>query len=219
MIKGSASFQAARDDGMDLDGLGAWGVEIQAVESEAGEQTETGAKKQFKFKLFSDGKENRNRDIVEMKGMQTANFMKNPVIFYQHDWDSDDAVIGNMTSIEVNGRGEMIGTLEFHGLDEKSRRVEERVDARILRAGSIGHFPIVEEKIDEDEDDAWLLGKEYKRDWLYIGRYRITKSDLAEFSIVHMPADPSAVRRQNLRSASDGDILQALLQAARNIRP
>lgn len=217
MIRGSASFQAARDDGMDLDGLGAWGVEIQGVESEADEQT--GAKAQFRFKLFTGGKENRNRDIVELKGMKTANFMKNPVIFYQHDWDSEDAVIGNMTSIEINGRGEMIGTLEFHGLEEKSRKVEAKVAARILRAGSIGHFPITEEKIDEDEDDAWLLGKEYKRDWLYIGRYRITESDLAEFSIVHMPADPDAVRRQNLRSASDGDILQALLQAARNIRP
>ena len=215
MIRGSASFQAARDDGMDLDGLGAWGVEIQGVESEADEQT--GAKAQFRFKLFADGKENRNRDIVHAKGMRTRNYMRNPVIFYQHDWDSPDAVVGNMKSIERDEKGEIFGTFEFHGLDEKSRDIERRVAAGVLRAGSIGHFPIEQKFLDEDDDDSWLFG--IRHPWFYIGRTEITKSDLAEFSIVHMPADPSAVRRQNLRSASDCDILQALVQGVRNIRP
>ena len=72
------------------------------------------------------------------------------------------------------------------GITKESRRNEKLVAAGVLRAGSVG-FLGEEVLLDANDDEAWGT-------WGYEGRIAFPKMELLEYSIVGIPADPTALR-------------------------
>ena len=140
----------------------------------------------YKFTLFSN-KLNRNGWLVEPEGMHTENYLANPVVLHQHK--SQDFPIGK--SINLKATKTKMESGEFDEEDDLAMEVKGKYDRGYMNAVSIGYLPIEQELLNPDEvdqDDWWAM---------LFADYRITESELLEFSTVTVPADPTAIRRQS----------------------
>lgn len=168
----------------------------------------------YRFKLFSETPGvNRNGWLLRVDGVQTDNYMGNPVIYFNHDWQrSRDTVypVANMVGFVKKGKS-LYGDMVFHGLTEKSVEVERLVKARVLRAGSVSYIPLEEEMLEPDDPDNWFY------DW-YIGPMEIKKADLLEFSIVNIPADPTALRQAKMQNSDPISAIKSMLKEIEGIR-
>lgn len=115
---------------------------------------------------------------------QLANFQANPVLLFGHD--ADRLPIGT-AQVEVVGEGDaaqLEATLEFDQADPFAARVAGAWDRGLLRAVSVGWFPADPSEVRDvfDDQTGAFLFTEYPR------------NELAELSVVPIPANPDAVR-------------------------
>ena len=124
----------------------------------------------------------RDGDIINVKGWQLENYLKNPVFLWGHIYSG--APIGAATKVI---RRRSPNRLEFHlrfptlGIHPFADMILELFNERIMNASSVGFIPKEWEKIDE-EDDSWFSPK------------RFIKQELLELSAVSVPANPYAVQ-------------------------
>jgi len=127
-------------------------------------------------------------EVLRVKGMDLARFRKNPVVLDTHQRGSSDDVIGKAT---VRKEGKTLITRVRFARDEKSQRVAQKVEDGILRAVSIG-FTVDPSKIRELADgEVDGDGDEEVRGPAIV----LNRSELHEISIVPVPADEDALRR------------------------
>lgn len=102
-------------------------------------------------------------------------FMENPVLLYQHDWDK---IIGNIVEFKiVDGQEEGTNGLWVKGKLSNAKDVED-VKTKI-REGSLKTFSIGYNELDSDYDKATETNI-------------VTKLELLEISIVTIPCNPFA---------------------------
>ena len=122
-----------------------------------------------------------------MEGMTTQNYENNPVVMYAHDTVGRTAAaglpIGRTTKLS-RVDGQLKADFEFLEDDAFAQRVRNAWDKRFLNAASVSWLPLDSERGEGD-------------------RIRITKSDLLEWSIVAVPADPDALREAHARMLDD----------------
>ena len=94
--------------------------------------------------------------------------------------ESGGLPIGRTRELRRDGSGRLVADFEFLGEDAFAQRVKNAWDKGFLRAASISWLPI------EGEPSEG-------------GRWRDTRSDLLEWSIVAVPADPDALRESQSR--------------------
>ena len=121
----------------------------------------------------------RNGDDLNLRGMSFKNYRKNPVVLWAHD-----AYVGipiaKTLKIGHDDQGRIEADFEFNSEDEFAARVENGWNNGFIRSASIRYLPtkVVEVRNEEGKVD----------------RLRIEESDLVEWSLVPIPADPDAVK-------------------------
>ena len=121
----------------------------------------------------------RNGDELNLRGVDFQNYLKNPVVLWSHD-SFGGIPIGKTLEIDHDDKGRIVADFQFNSDDEFAARVENAWNGGFIRAASIRFMPTkVVEMLDEQ-------GR--------VDRLRIEESDLLEWSLVPIPADPDAVK-------------------------
>ena len=125
------------------------------------------------------------RDDFELvlSGVKTENYMRNPVVMWAHDTigvtDSGGLPVGRTTSLSRGDGDAIVAEFEFLPDDPFADRVRNAWDQGYIRAASISWKPEDVEEVDRG--------------------FRINTSDMLEWSIVAIPADPDALRTAHQR--------------------
>lgn len=117
---------------------------------------------------LSTDSEDRHGDIVKQSWV-LKNFKKNPVVVDSHKYDSIFHILGSMPKIGVR-EGALKGEIEFNTVSFEGFMAEKMVEKGFVNAGSVGFIPL---EFDE--------------------KGNISKSELLEFSLVSVPANPEAL--------------------------
>ena len=122
---------------------------------------------------------------VDIDGMDFSNYQKNPVVLFAHDFsgrtESGGLPIGRTLRLERTPDGRIRAEFEFLSGDPFADRVRNAWNRGFLRGASIG-WRAIEARPNER------------------GRgVRIVRSELIEWSIVAVPADPDALRGAHSR--------------------
>lgn len=114
----------------------------------------------------------RDNDTVDPNGWDLANYRRNPVVLWAHDYS--ELPVGKATEIAVTSDGKLKATCEFatHAFAET---VFQMVKGGFLRATSVGFAP---KRYEVNEKRGGLDFKE---------------QELLEYSIVPVPANPEAL--------------------------
>ena len=121
----------------------------------------------------------RNGDELNLRGISFKNYRKNPVVLWAHD-SYQGIPIAKTVKIGHDEQGRIVADFEFNSDDEFAARVENAWNGGFIRAASIWYKPTkVVEMLDEQ-------GR--------VDRLRIEESELLEWSLVAVPADPDSVR-------------------------
>jgi HK97 family phage prohead protease len=123
--------------------------------------------------VISSPNEDRDGDVLDMRGCVLDNYKRNPVVLFGHDYKS--LPVGAATNIDVNPDAIHASWRWLEG-DAFADRVKNAFNQGILRAASVGFRPL------SQEPRAGSKGVNYKQ-W-----------ELLEFSLVPVPANPEAVR-------------------------
>jgi HK97 family phage prohead protease len=118
----------------------------------------------------------RDGHVIEMIGLSIANYMRNPIVLFQHQPDSP---VGVTTALGVYG-GDLMGVIAFApaGASPLADQICSLTKGNVLRGISIGFDPIEMEPLDPKKGSR--------------GGMHITKAELLEISVVSVPADTSA---------------------------
>ena len=120
---------------------------------------------------------------VDLDGMDFSNYEKNPVVLYAHDHtgrtDSGGLPVGRTLRLARTSAGEIRAEFEFLTGDAFAERVRNAWERGFLRGASIGWRPV----------ETRPSGR----------GVRAVRSELLEWSIVAVPADPDALRDVYLR--------------------
>ena len=121
----------------------------------------------------------RNGDELNLRGISFKNYRKNPVVLWAHD-SYQGIPIAKTLKIDHDDKGRIEADFEFNSEDEFAARVENAWNGGFIRGASIRYMPT---KVVEVRNEA---GE--------VERVRIEESDLLEWSLVPIPADPDSVR-------------------------
>lgn len=147
--------------------------------------------------LVSTDDVDRMGDIVEPDGIDLANYRKNPVILWAHDYYTPP--IGSAMWIRRQEHG-LLAKPRWASTDF-AQQIKLLYDEGHLRAWSIGFLVKEWERITAKDDDGndKLTG------------YRYTKTELLEFSAVPVPANPEALSEAFARGLVVGKALREQL--------
>ena len=148
------------------------------TEIEAGADDRT-----IKF-IISTGSADREKDIINPTGWDTANYLKNPVVLFAHDYNS--LPVARTTSLRQEG-DTLIAEAEFadESLNPAAEQVYQMLRQGYLRGASVGFRP---------------LTFQYNEDR---GGVDFEKQELLEFSVVPVPANPGALMSAGLAGSGD----------------
>ena len=127
---------------------------------------------------LSDSSIDRDRERFDTSGWNLKEFKKNPVLQWSHD--ATIPAIGKVINPKIKEE-RLVGKIEFDSEDAFAQKIERKVRAGYISAGSVGFFPMQVEIPEDDKSDLQLI-------------YR--KQELREFSICNVPANPNALVEQ-----------------------
>lgn len=121
--------------------------------------------------VINSGQIDREGERIAIEGIDTENFMKNPVLMLSHDYN--EFPIGKFTRIWLDSEKGLMGAVKFAKDQLKvARDAYELVKAGFLKGVSIGVRPL-----ESEEQDGVTV---------------YTKSEMLEASLVSIPADAKA---------------------------
>jgi len=140
--------------------------------------------------VFSDGSVDRVGDTIDPNGWDLSAYKRNPVVLFAHD--SSAPPIGRTQHVWSDGT-RLLGDIKFAPPEtyEFADTIFRLIRDGFLRSGSVGFIPI-DYEFSKDADRPF--GIDFKR------------QELAEFSIVPVPANANALieaRAKGLLSSSD----------------
>ena len=139
---------------------------------------------------------------LDFGGLSTERYLRNPVVMWAHDIlgrsESGGLPIGRTRELTRDSAGRLVADFEFLSEDAFAQRVKNAWDKGFLRAASISWMPV---------EGGPSEG----------GQWRDTKSDLLEWSIVAVPADPDALRESQSRMIREL-VAEASESASREVR-
>ncbi len=138
----------------------------------------------------------RDNDVIDVKGMNLKNYKKNPVFIWAHRGsETPENVMGSAKKVWVDGKNLMF-KLEFLDMDINPRAdmVYKMFKSKALRAFSIGFAP--------DWEKASYNEKR--------GGFDFPTSELLEISAVPVPANPAALTNElkQLEKTGNADELE-----------
>jgi HK97 family phage prohead protease len=142
-------------------------------------ETEALADKRQIRVICSTGQVDRSGDVVVQTGIDVSNFAGTRTVLWNHDQDQP---IARCVEIGIKA-GHLEALVEFPeaGVSAKSDEIYGLVKAGIINGVSIGFIPLDAEPVDGKSPRKGL---------------RFDKSELLEFSLVSVPANPGAIITQ-----------------------
>lgn len=127
--------------------------------------------------------EDRDGDVVRVAGWDTANFEKNPVVFYGHDYRGNSVKfpVGTAKVSKDLANRRLVFDIQFTESHDDAKTVKALVDEGILRTTSVGFIP-KQYNVIVDPESQMVKGREY------------VSQELLEISVVPLPSNPNAVR-------------------------
>lgn len=119
----------------------------------------------------------RGGDVVRQSGWELANFKRNPVYQWAHNYGIPP--LGIVPKIWVEGKS-LLNTVKFDLKDPFAADISRKFDARILRAQSVGFRAI---EFEERKSKGFFQD------------YEFTKQELLEISAVPIPMNQRALRK------------------------
>lgn len=146
----------------------------------AGKATDRTAARTRRFTITTE-RTDRQGDIIRAAGVQIDMFMRNPVVLFAHQ--ARMPPIGTATAIIPRKRS-IDADVDFFSADVYpfADTIFRIIEAGGLRAASIGFIPVSWERI-AGKEEGTTIGFDFK------------ESELLEFSIVPIPANPDALAR------------------------
>lgn len=128
--------------------------------------------------VITDKTTDRDGDIIDPKGWDFENWLKNPVVLFGHK--SRELPVGKGIDLKQMST-KVKATMEFpsEALYPFGNTVGRLAAAGYMNATSVGFIPRDYEPL--DEDDPW-------------GGYRFLSQELTEYSIVPVPSNPAALQ-------------------------
>ena len=130
-------------------------------------------------------------DVVDIAGLDLAEFLANPICLWQHEHDEPIGKWELKAGMSASGAPAILGRPTFATGDAvpEARKAQALWDQKVVRATSIGFRPLEgTPRMNLPSDHPW-----YKKDsW----GYYYARSVLREISLVSIPANPDAVRRR-----------------------
>ena len=129
---------------------------------------------------------NRYGFRILSSGIDTAEFLRNPVAFYNHlrtddSWANNYLPVGRWENLRINNQGHLLGDVVFDMEDEFAAKVARKVANGFLNACSVAVNPV---EMSDDPNDV-LPGQT---------SMTVTRSKLMECSIVDLPGQSEAVK-------------------------
>tara|TARA_Y100000310_G_scaffold290566_1_gene317865 strand:+ start:1498 stop:2322 length:825 start_codon:yes stop_codon:yes gene_type:complete len=146
------------------------------------ERQESPTQGAYRATIFVNERARQGPDL-SIEGLQTENYMRNPVVLWSHDMSGKTEAAGlpiGRTNRMTNTDGKIEVDFEFITDDPFADRVRNAWDKGFLQAASVSWLPLESE---QGED----------------GNQRDIRSDLLEWSIVSVPSDPDAIRQAHSR--------------------
>jgi len=134
--------------------------------------------------VCSDERVDRMGDIIKQKGWDLNNFKTNPVIMGFHNYSTYP--VGNSLKTKVDeGKLKMAVLFASAEIDEAADKAFRFAKSGFMKAGSVGFLPIEYHYPDDKE-----------RETLGMNKYGVVfdKSELMEFSVCGVPANPGALQ-------------------------
>lgn len=153
-----------------------------------------GERERFNF-VINTGAEDRKGTRIHPQGADIRHFLRNPMVLFNHDLNIP---LGRAVSMEMKG-DKLIGTVEFDPDDEFAMKIERKVKSGFINATSIGFIPKRMEMADDGVID-------------------IMEWELAEFSIVTVPANPEALLEGRNASTQTTKEIRALKEEIASLR-
>lgn len=122
----------------------------------------------------------RHNEIVDVQTMNTDNYMKNPVVYWEHQSYGERPIGKVIDLVKVNG--EMFVSIEFNQNNEFANSIKKDVEEGYINAVSIG-----------------FIAKEKQGERLY-------NTELLEISITGIPANPDSLIRKSFISKAGAEI-------------
>lgn len=147
---------------------------------------------------------NRNNTMVHITpqgdfgGMLTENYINNPVVLWNHGYDFSlpigisESPNGKSTVKKFKKR--MEATVHFSQVLPEAEMIFALVAEGILRTASIGFLPLIAKQIKLEAAGRKLT--ESEETWSGTRGYDFLESELFEWSVVDVPADPGALRKR-----------------------
>ena len=144
--------------------------------------------REIDFTISSEA-EDSYRDIVKADGWDLERYLKNPVVLWSHL--SRELPIGSASNVRADGAS-LKATAKFAERDtyEFADDVFKMLKAGFLKATSVGFIP-----------QEWSWDEQR-------GGYNFIKSELFEFSVVPVPANPDALMNSIAEGGEDAEFLR-----------
>jgi HK97 family phage major capsid protein/HK97 family phage prohead protease len=138
---------------------------------------EQSASDPFEFVMASDDVD-RAGDIIEIGGIELADFKRNPIALWNHDSAAPIGVWADVRQVAGQLRGRL--ELAAKGTSALVDRIRQLIEQRIIRAVSVGFLPLEYSELKET------------------GGLRFTATELLECSLVSVPMNANALRIKGL---------------------
>lgn len=133
---------------------------------------------EFDF-CINDNSVNRYGFRILTEGIQTENFLKNPVCLLSHDGET--LSIGKWKNLRKEADGRFLGTLEFDEADPIAMKAYNKYKAGYMNAVSLS----IEELGVSNDPSMMLVGQEFDT---------VTQSELLEISLCNVPGHQNALK-------------------------
>ncbi len=163
-------------------------MEVKELITKTNEADETGS---FTGMVISTEDMDRQGEVVMQAGMDTANYMLNPVVLNSHNYAGIHNIVGVTTRLypgTVNGKAATLADGKFAPTEE-GQLARKLWDGGFLNASSVGFIPT-----EYDKENSAV----------------ITKWELLEYSFVPVPANAKATRYRTFEDLGlDTEVLRA----------
>jgi len=146
---------------------------------------------------MSDYTLDRDLERIDPAGWDLKNYRKNPVVLWGHNPSIPAIGVAQDASVDKE-TGRLRGKIKFSAkeVDPFAWMIKEKIREGILHTGSVGFRPMKVEIVDHSDDDKNAKGKRDETRLIH------RKQELYEFSIVNIPANPSASVRREVELSS-----------------
>jgi len=145
----------------------------------------------YRFVITSNTPDRYN-DVVEAQGGDFSHYMRNPVVFYNHNTHGDMLPIGKCLSFEVV-ENKIVADVVFDREDDYAQKIENKIKRGFLNAVSIGFIPLA--GYEARPEELGISADSLRPMSNTIGVY--TKWEIIEFSVVGIPANTDALLVNN----------------------